>query len=118
MLCHLALVMCVFRWLGHLFEWLARVGEMEREMEGCANPLPTFGRIKEPFMLKFALIAVAASTLLSSSPALAKKVRHRPAQTTHQVAPAVKQAPRYDWQAGDCDVANKAALNTCSNGGR
>jgi hypothetical protein len=69
-------------------------------------------------MLKFALIAAAASIMLCSSPALAKKARQRPVQTTHQVAPTVSHAPPYDWQAGDCDVTNKQTLNTCTNGGR
>lgn len=61
----------------------------------------------EPFIFKFALMAAAASIMRSSNPALAKKARQRPAQTTNQVAPTVHHAPPYDWQAGDCDVANK-----------
>lgn len=69
-------------------------------------------------MLKFALIAAAVSIALSSSSALAKKVRKQQAQATDQRAPTVHHAPRYDWQAGDCDVTNKTTLNTCSNGRR
>jgi hypothetical protein len=69
-------------------------------------------------MLKFALMAAAASTMLSVNPALAKKARRHPTQTTNQVAPTVNHAPPYDWQAGDCDVTNKTSLNTCTNGGR
>jgi hypothetical protein len=99
------------------------VGEAGRDRKGNVkavrtNCQPAEEGIKEPFMLRFALIAAAVSTMLSLNPALAKKVRHRPAQTTNQVAPTVNHAPPYDWQAGDCDVTNKTTLNTCSNGGR
>ena len=69
-------------------------------------------------MRKFALIAAAALAMLSSGLALANKVRHHPAHANSRVAPIVNHTPRYDWQAGDCDVANKTTLNTCSNGGR
>jgi len=69
-------------------------------------------------MLKSALIAAAALAMLSSSLALANKVRQHPAHASSRVAPTVNHAPRYDWQAGDCDVANKTTLNTCTNGGR
>jgi hypothetical protein len=86
------------------------VGRARNEVRRCLD--------KEPFMLKFALIAAAASIVLSSSPALAKKVQKHQAQATNQLAPSVRHAPRYDWQAGDCDVTNKTSLNTCSNGGR
>jgi hypothetical protein len=69
-------------------------------------------------MLRSAVIAVAALTMLCSNPALAKKVRQHPAHTNDHVAPTVNRAPPYDWQAGDCDVTNKTTLNTCSNGRR
>ena len=59
---------------------------------------------------------VFAVTLLH--PALAKKTRLHPHHTNDHVAPAVSHTPRYDWQAGDCDVTNKTSLNTCTNGGR
>jgi hypothetical protein len=69
-------------------------------------------------MLRFAVIAAAALTMLSSNPALAKKVQRHPAHVNSRVAPTVNRPPPYDWQAGDCDVTNKTSLNTCSNGGR
>jgi hypothetical protein len=59
---------------------------------------------------------VLAVTLLH--PALAKKTRLHPHHTNDHVAPAVSHTPRYDWQAGDCDITNKTSLNTCTNGGR
>jgi hypothetical protein len=95
------------------------VGEAQRKRDVYPDQSPSLARThQEPFMLKSALIAAAALAMLSSNLALANKVRHHPAHANSHAAPTVNHAPPYDWQAGDCDVANKTTLNTCSNGGR
>jgi hypothetical protein len=63
------------------------------------------------------LISVVLATVVLLNPALAKEAHRHPAYTNNQVAPPKCHIPRYDWQAGDCDVTNKTSLNTCTNGG-
>jgi hypothetical protein len=69
-------------------------------------------------MRGFAVFAAGALAVVSFNPAVAKKVHQHPAHTINRVAPTVNHGTPYDWQAGDCDVANKTTLNTCSNGHR
>jgi hypothetical protein len=74
-------------------------------------------------MNKPTLMAVTLLSVVSLNPAMAKIVRHH--HSHHAQAPTAYRASplsdrtgyRYDWQAGDCDITNKTALNTCSNGG-
>jgi hypothetical protein len=75
-------------------------------------------------MCKLISIAVVLWSVASFNPAMAKSIvrHHRPhhAQAPiayHAIPYGGRTGYRYDWQAGDCDIANKTALNTCSNGG-